>query len=215
MKFRIHKGKHMLKKIVFLVVSLMMSHAYAQQILVISCSLNPESRSAKLAHDAVAFLKSKGQSVDFIDLRNYRLPLANGHDQSAYDNPQVKELHDRIAKAQAVIIASPIYNYAVAASTKNLVDLTTHPHKNILTGKAWRNKVVGFMGASGGQGSLLAFFPFLNSLMMDSQVVVVPTFVMASSSDFNDKGEVSSDIKQRIEELSSATVKFAQALFKQ
>lgn len=205
----------MLKKIVFIVASFMMSQAYAQQIVVISCSLNPESRSAKLAQYAVEVLKSKGQTVDFIDLRKYKLPLANGHDQSAYDNPQVKELHDRIDKAQAILIASPIHNYSVAASTKNMLDLTTHPHKDILSGKAWRNKVVGFIGVSGGQGSLLSFFPFLNSMMMDSKVVVVPNFVMASSNDFNDKGEVSSDIKKRVEELSSELVKFSQALTQQ
>lgn len=214
MKFRIRKGEKMLKKFVVLMVSLMMSHAYAQQILVISCGLNPGSRSAKLAQEAVESLKSKGQSVDLIDLRTYALPFANGHDQSAYDHPQVKELHDRIAKADGILIASPIYNYGVAASTKNLVDLTTHAHKNILTGKAWKNKVVGFIGASGGQGSLLASFPFLNGLMMDSKIVIVPTLVMASSSDFNAQGNVSSDIKKRIAELSSHTVKFTQALSK-
>src|SRR5687768_14993670 len=77
-------------------------------LLVISCSLNPHSRSAELAQYAVAHLKSKGQNVDFIDLRQYNLPIANGHDQSAYDNPQVKEIHDRILKAQAIIITAPI-----------------------------------------------------------------------------------------------------------
>jgi NAD(P)H-dependent FMN reductase len=205
----------MLKNFVFLMMTLAITPAFGQQILVISASLNPESKSTGLAQHAVEYLKSKGQKVDFIDLRKYNLPLANGHDQSAYDNPQVKELHDRIANAQAIIIAAPIYNYAVAASAKNLVDLTTHEHKDILSGKAWRNKIVGFIGASGGQGSLLAFFPFLNSLMMDSKVVVVPNFVMASSSDFNDKGEMSVETKKRIEELSVNLVKFNKALAKQ
>jgi FMN reductase len=205
----------MLKKIVFLMVSFVMTQAYAQKILVISCTLNPEShRTVALAQYAAEDLKSKGQNVEFIDLRQYKLPINNGHEQSAFDDPQVKELHDRIDKAQAIIIVAPIYNYNVAAAAKNLVELTTHKHKDILSGQAWRNKIVGFIGVSGGAGSMLAFFPFLNGLMMDSKVVIVPTVVMASSSDFNDKSQVSAEIKKRIEELSSNVVKFTNALAK-
>src|ERR1700722_1863071 len=92
-------------------------------ILVISCSLNPESRSALIAKQAYDFLKSKGQNVSFLDLRSYNLPIANGHDQSAYANPQVKEIHDRILQAKGIIIASPIYNYSVSSNTKNLFEL--------------------------------------------------------------------------------------------
>jgi NAD(P)H-dependent FMN reductase len=185
----------------------------ASPLLVVSCSLNPYSRSAELAQYAVEYLKLKGQDVDFIDLRQYNLPIANGHDQSAYDDPQVKNIHDRIFKAHAVIIASPIYNYSVAATTKNLVELTTHPHKDILSGQAWRNKIVGFMGVSGSEGSLLAFLPFLSSLMMDAKVVVVPAFVMASGEDFKNQNKVSQNIKKRIEELSDKMVQFSQALY--
>jgi NAD(P)H-dependent FMN reductase len=204
----------MLKKFVFLMATLMIAPAFGQQILVISTSLNPHSKSVGLAQYAAEYLKSKGQKVDFIDLRKYNLQLANGDDQSAYDNPQVKELHDRIEKAQAIIIAAPIHNYGVAASAKNLVELTTHEHKKILSGKAWRNKVIGFIGVSGGHGSMLAFFPFINSLMMDSKVVVVPNFVMASSDDFNDQDQMSAETKKRIEELDTNLVKFKEALSK-
>ncbi|MBX9804505.1 MAG: NAD(P)H-dependent oxidoreductase [Alphaproteobacteria bacterium] len=180
--------------------------------LVISCSLNPDSRSAILAKGAFDYLKSHGQDVELLDLRDYKIPLANGHEQSAYDDPQVKVIHERIAKAKGIIIAAPIYNNSVGAVAKNLMELTTHAHKTILTGKAWENKVVGFMGTSGGPGSRWAFMPFLNSLTIEASVVVVPNFVMATGGDFNDKKQPNEETQKRIEELSQNIVRFTTAL---
>lgn len=178
-------------------------------LLVISCSLNPNSRSAILAKHAFDYLKSQGQNVELLDLRDFKLPLANGHDQSAYDDPQVKVIHDRILKAKGIIIATPIYNNNVGAVAKNLIELTTHAHKTILSGTAWNQKVVGFMGTSGGCAGTWAFFPFLNGLMIDAKVLVVPTFVMASNGNFNDNNEVATETKKRVEELSLNMIRFA------
>lgn len=181
-------------------------------LMVISSSLNPESRSALLAQYAFEYLKAQGQNVELLDLRDYKLPFANGHGQSAYDDPQVKSIHDRISKAQGILIAGPIYNNSIGAVTKNLMELTTHPHQSILSGKAWENKIVGFMGTSGGQGSRWAFFPFLSSLMIEASVVVVPNFVMASGEDFDDKNQLSEATKKRIEELSTNLIRFTNGL---
>lgn len=180
-------------------------------LLVISCSLNPESHSAIIAKQAYDFLKSKGQDVSFLDLRKYNLPIANGHDQSAYADPQIKEIHDRILHAKGIIIASPIYNYSIAATTKNLFELTSHPYKQILSGTAWKDKVIGFIGAAGSPNSMLAFFPFLNSLMMDSKAIIVPHFVFATQDDFKG-GEPAQEIKQRTMELATEMSRITQAL---
>lgn len=216
----------MLKKLSVVVMSyiLFISHIYADDkanakpkqnlvpLLVISSSLNPESRSAILATRAFEYLKAQGQNVELLDLRDYKLPLANGHGQSAYDDPQVKGIHDRISKAQGIIIAAPIYNNSVGAVTKNLIELTTHPHMSILSGKAWENKIVGFMGTSGGCASRWAFFPFLSSLIIEASVVVVPNFVMASGDDFDDKNQLNETTQKRIEELSNKLIRFTSSL---
>jgi NAD(P)H-dependent FMN reductase len=183
-------------------------------ILVISCSLDPASRSAMLAKYAFDFLKSKGQAVELIDLKDYKLPQANGHGQSAYDDAQVKVLHDRILKAHGIILASPIYNASVAAVTKNLFELTSHPHKEILSGKAWRNKAIGFIGVSGGERSHLALFPFINSMIWDSKIIFVPTFVMAAGTDFDDKNKSSEATNKRIQEMAGNIINFSNAVMK-
>ena len=184
----------------------------APHFLVISCSLNPSSISALLAQQAVDHLKKSSQDVELIDLRKYNLPLSNGHGGSCYEHPQVKEIHDRINKADGVLIASPIYNFSVAASTKNLFELTSHPHKTILTGKAWQNKVVGFMGASGGARGTYAFFPFINSLIIDAKINFVPSFVMASRDDFDDKKQCSEATTKRIEDMIKDLIRITRAL---
>lgn len=181
-------------------------------MLVISCSLNPTSNGVNLAKYAVDHLKTQGQDVELIDLRDYKLPMANGHDQSAYDDPQVKVLHDKILKAGAILIVAPIYNNNVAAVAKNLVELTTHAHKDVLSGKAWRGKVVGFMGTAGGRGATWSFFPFINGLMVDSKIVFVPSFVLATGEDFNESGLVTDEIKKKVDVLDMEMIRFSSAL---
>lgn len=181
-------------------------------IVVISCALGDKSHSAILAEQAVKDLKAQGQDVDFIDLRKYKLPMVDGHDGKAYDDPQVKEIHDRIAKADAILIASPIYLNSVAASTKNMLELTAHRHKDVLSGKAWDNKVVGFMGASGGKAGFYAFFPFINSLMINSKIIFVPAFVMATGEDFDKDNHLSKASEERVEGLTKDLLRMAVAL---
>jgi NAD(P)H-dependent FMN reductase len=190
--------------------------AYAKdlQFLVLSCSLSKNSHSALLAEQAVKDLKDQGQKVNFIDLRNYKLPIASGHEGESYDDPQVKEIHDLIGKADGIIIASPIYLNSVAAVTKNLVELTAHAHKEVLGGRVWQDKVVAFMGASGGKASTYAFFPLMNSLIIDSKIIVVPSFVMASSDDFNKQNQFNDVTKERINALTKDLVRITTALRK-
>ena len=180
-------------------------------ILVISCSLSPASKSALVAKNAYDFLKCKGYNVSFLDLRDYNLPIANGHDQSAYADSQVKEIHNRILEAKGIIIASPIYNYSVAATSKNLLELTSHPYKDVLSGKAWMNKVIGFIGASGSPRSMLAFLPFLNSLMLDAKAIIVPEFVITSPEDFKET-KSGQEITQKVEKLAAEVCRITQAL---
>ena len=92
--------------------------------LIISCSLNKNSKSKIMAKYAYELY---GEKVKFIDLSNFDLPFCDG--DSCYDNESVKELKQIIEKAQSVIIASPIYNYDLNAVAKNLIELTGRSDK--------------------------------------------------------------------------------------
>jgi len=190
------------------------SKGNAPTLLVISCSLNPESNGALIANYVFNLLKSQGQKINLLDLRNYKLPIANGHDQSAYQDAQVKEIHDKILEADGIILIAPIYNFGVGATGKNLIELTGHPYKDVLSGKAWKHKPLGFIGVSGSPASLMAPLSFLNSMMLDFKTHIIPSFVMLSRDDFKDKNEFSADIKTKVEKLTQDVIRFAKVLSK-
>ena len=86
--------------------------------LIVSCSLNPESRSRNLAKRAGLALREKGAIVDFMDLMATPLPFCDGH--SVYKQSAVQTAADRVHKAQGILLSVPIYNYDANAATKNL-----------------------------------------------------------------------------------------------
>ncbi len=173
------------------------------QLALLACSLNPDSRSAGMAEHLRTAAQREGAAVDWIDLRDLDLPLCDGG--SAYGHPHVAALQQRLADADALILALPIYNYGVNAATKNLVELT---------GQAWSQKPVGFACSAGGPGSLMSVMPLANSLMLDCRCHIVPRFVYAHDADFADDHAPGQPppIAQRLDQLVIDTLRLAAAL---
>ena len=111
-------------------------------LLVISASLNPGSRSAVMAKAAVDILQKTGHDATLLDLQEWDLPLCDG--SAAYGNENTVAVSKLVNEADGILVSSPVYNFDVNAAAKNLLELT---------GKGWENKVVGFICAAGGQGS--------------------------------------------------------------
>ena len=155
--------------------------------LIVSCSLNKNSKSKILANYASTLYN---QEVKFLDLQTMELPFCDG--DSCYDNPKVKELSNLVKESKSIIIASPIYMYDLNAAAKNFMELT---------GRAWTKKVVGFICAAGGKGSYMSVTSYMNSLMLDFRCIVVPRFVYTDRSGFDENYNIKSNIKERIEEL--------------
>ena len=170
-------------------------------ILLISSSLNSDSNSRILAHEARRVLEQEGHTASVIDLRDYPLPLCDGG--PAYGHPNVALLSEQIRGADAVLIATPIYNYDSTATVKNLIELT---------GGAWENKTVGFLCAAAGMGSYMSIMSFANSLMLDFRSLIVPRFVYATSKAFADGRITDADITQRVADLALAAARLGRAL---
>ncbi len=170
-------------------------------VLVLACSLHPDSRSRILARRAGAALGDQGHEHRVIDLAELSLPVCDGH--SAYADEGVRELTGAIAGASAILLACPIYNYAVSAATKNVIELT---------GGAWNGKVVGLLCAAGGNSSWMAPMSIANSLMLDFRCLIVPRFVYATGDDFT--GDVITDdtINERIDELAREAARLGSRL---
>ena len=170
-------------------------------VVILSCSLNPSSRSHKLALAAQAFLCAREVSVELVDLAEYDLPLCGG--AGSFDHPRVKTLTGMIAAAGAILVSSPVYNYDLTAAAKNVMELT---------GSSWMDKPVGFLCAAGGQRSYMSPIGFANSLIFDFRCLIVPRFVYCTKDDFTESDQPGSEILERVQELAAAAVDLSRAL---
>lgn len=163
------------------------------EYLIISSSLRPGSHSRLLAQ---ALAKELGSAVEWVDLRDFPLPICDG--EAAYSDPNVAKLSAKISAARVILVATPIYNFDANAAVKNLVELT---------GSAWENKIVGFACAAGGALSYMSVMSLANSLMLDFRCVIIPRFVYATGDDFADGKIASPELTKRLKQLAEAAAK--------
>jgi FMN reductase len=170
-------------------------------ILIISASLREESNSRILAQEAQRLLEEEGHEAALVDLRDHPLPLCDGG--PAYGHPSVAQISDLLAKASAVLVATPIYNYDANAAVKNLVELT---------GDGWEDKAVGFLCAAGGMSSYMSIMSLANCLMLDFRSVIVPRFVYATERDFAEGRIVRTELAERVAVLARETARLGRLL---
>lgn len=169
--------------------------------LVVSCSLSPASRSALLAERLVQEIEALDDAVELVDLRKLELPLCD--DDLCYQDENVVAIRARIRAADAVAIATPIYNFEVGGATRNLI---------ALGGRAFRDKVVGFLCAAGGQRSYMSVMTLANSLMLDFRSIIVPRFVYATGSAFDGDAVTDETLLERLRELAQSLHRFGTRL---
>ena len=75
----------------------------------------------------------------------------------------VLDMRAMVERADAIVLAAPIYNYDVNAAAKNFIELT---------GRTWTGKVAALAVAAGGQRSGMAPMGIINSLMLDFRCIV-------------------------------------------
>lgn len=169
--------------------------------LILSCSLSPKSRSAVMAEVLEAAFRSQGDDVERIDLRQLDLPLCDAG--ACYAHPDVARIQQAVARADAIAIATPIYNYETGGSTRNMV---------ALVGQQFTDKVIGLVCAAGGQGSYMSVMGLASSLMLDFRCVIVPRFVYATGAAFADGRLVDEEVGSRLQELATEMRRFARGL---
>ena len=146
-------------------------------------------------------LTDKLNNVEFFDLQKNPLPMCDG--DKCYDLPDVIDFRKKVESAKGIIMAIPIYNYNVSSGAKNIIELG---------GRMLYDKVFGFICAAGGKSSYMSVMSFANSLMIDYRCFIIPKFVYALKSDFNEKEITNPDIKERIEELGNDLIRISEAL---
>jgi chromate reductase, NAD(P)H dehydrogenase (quinone) len=95
----------------------------AVRVLVFGASLRTDSLNARLARLAVAAAAEGGAQVDYAHFSEWPLPIFDGDLETRSGAPEeAKRFGARLARADALIIASPEYNASVPGGLKNLID---------------------------------------------------------------------------------------------
>lgn len=118
-------------------------------ILGVSGSLRRASHNSGLLRAAAQVLPD-GVSLEIFDLSP--IPLFNG-DIAATGEPEgVRRFKESIAAADALLIATPEYNYSIPGVLKNAIDWASRPPKH----SPLNGKPLAMMGAGGVMGTVRA-----------------------------------------------------------
>jgi chromate reductase len=173
-------------------------------------SLRKNSYNKSLLRAAME-LVPKDAKLEIFDLES--IPPFN---QDFENRPpeKVKEFKAKIRAADAILIATPEYNYSIPGVLKNAIDWASRPYGD----NAFEDKPVAIMGASGGmlgsaraQYHLRQTFVFLNMHPLNKPEVIV-TF---ASEKIDEKGRVTDEkTREKIKELLESLVAWTRRLKK-
>ena len=129
-------------------------------------SLRRRSYNLMLLHEAVA-AAPPGTTIEVASIRE--VPLYDGDVEIEQGTPQaVRQLKDRIAAADGVLIATPEYNHSIPGVLKNTIDWISRPPADIP--RVLHGRPVALVGATPGQGGTAlaqdAWLPVIRTLGM-------------------------------------------------
>ncbi|EGQ8248072.1 NAD(P)H-dependent oxidoreductase [Vibrio parahaemolyticus] len=141
-------------------------------ILVVSSSLDPESRSRQIANLCIDELQSLDRQVKFVDLAELNVP--NFDNDKIYQTEQYKVLHKLTSEASGLVLCSPIYNWGCCSELKKYIEYVgSTPPDGSLTGALF-DKVVTFVTSAGLPHSYMADSALSTSLSIDFKCIINP-----------------------------------------
>jgi chromate reductase len=161
-------------------------------ILGIAGSLRKGSYNRGLLR-AAAELLPEGVTFSIFDIRE--VPPYDADVQSQGDPPIVEDLKRQVIQADALLIATPEYNYSVPGLLKNAIDWASRPPMTCCL----RGKPVGIVGASGGESGTMRAQLALRQMFIftDTLAMVQPEFRLPKASEKCDANGDLVDSEQR------------------
>lgn len=163
------------------------------KILGIVGSLRNYSYNAFALKAAQELLPEDAQ-LELIELHD--IPLFNQDNEMA-PPPAVLEFKRRIRAADAILFATPEYNYSLPGGLKNAIDWASRPYGE----SAWLGKPAALMGASvGSLGTARAQYHLRQILVtLDMPVVNQPEVMISNAAQrFDQGGQLTDDLTRKI-----------------
>jgi len=171
-------------------------------IAILNSNLAPGGKPAYLAGLLAELFAAAGHEAPVYHVGDLSLPACDG--SLCYKDKKTIALTEALARAEALALVSPVYNYDLNAAAKNLIELT---------GGSWNGKAVGLVCTAGGERSYLSALGFMNSLGIDYRCLVSPRFVYVTREEFLEDGTLAaaSPIRDRLAFLTQELPVLAEA----
>ncbi len=179
------------------------------KIFGIAGSLRKGSYNKSLLRAAKGLLPEEAQLEIFDKLAE--IPPFN---QDNEKNPPsvVAELKEKIRRSDAILFATPEYNYSIPGVLKNAIDWASRPYGD----SAWEGKPTAIMSAATGmiggaraQYHLRQVFVSLNILPLNRPEIIIPE----ASKKFDEHGNLTDEYtKEKIKDLLKALVEWTKRL---
>ena len=172
----------------------------AQPNVVAICgSLRDGSHTRTAARHALSAAADRGARTELLDLRDYDLPVFDPDDEDAED---AEKLRERVRRADAVILGTPMYHGSYSSALKNAIDYCGFDE--------FENKTVGLLGIAGGNFPITAL-EHLRSVCraLDAWVLPYQAAVPRASGKIEDGAFVDADLADRVGVLGERAVEYA------
>jgi chromate reductase, NAD(P)H dehydrogenase (quinone) len=114
------------------------------RFLMLAASLSQDSVNKKLINLAANLIRPSGNAVDLADFHEFEAPLYNVDVQNQEGFPtNITNFVQRMQQADALIIASPEYNFSIPGTLKNLIDWVSR-----MTPMPWKGQKILLLSAS-------------------------------------------------------------------
>jgi chromate reductase len=185
----------------------------APRILAFAGSTRKESYNKKLVQIAAASARTAGGDVEFIDLKNYPLPLFDEDLEKEGGLPEnAAKLKKLFIAADGFLLSSPEYNSSISAVLKNTIDWLSRPVPGEAPLAAFMGKSAAVMSASPGALGGLRGLVTVRSILGNIGVLLLPDQVAVAKAyeAFNPDGTLKDAAQQAgIEKLGTKLVEFA------
>ena len=106
------------------------------KLLLFAGALRSDSCNKKFAREALRLAQALGAGGEFIDLKDYPMPVYDGDIETASGIPAgTAALGRKILAADALVISTPEYNGSIPGVLKNVIDWLSREKTVSLTGK--------------------------------------------------------------------------------
>lgn len=180
------------------------------RVLAFAASRRASSLNRRLIHLAAEIVRGKGADVDLAEFGEFEMPIYDGDLDHDSGLPRgALELKRRVIAADALIVATPEYNYSISGALKNAIDWVSRARP-----MPWRGKSLYLLSASpspmgGIRGLWQTRIPFEGC----GALVFPDMFALAHAHEaFDEKGRLKDHaLAERLEKELSGFVRLAEA----